>query len=184
MTRIAITQPRDYSVVIILALFVPLWFLTVLPLSGIQLSQLAFPLLVLLYIAIRVWVEVVRGRRVVVIDDESGRVEVHTVSPLLRQKLSSVSLCEFGSVRSYLTPGKFTKNRLELVTNSGGESLLLGYFPPASDRRKWLIPSEVESQEVSRLRNQISQESGLKDGGFLGFRMVGKELQINLNRDA
>lgn len=177
MHRLAVSQPRNFLAPVVAAVFLPIGLLKVLPLDGIRLSQLAFPLAILLYIFIRVWVEVVRGRRVAEIDAESGRVLIHSVSLLLRQKTSSFALTEFGSVRSYMTPGEFSKNVLELVTTAGGEALLLAWFNPGADKRKWLIPGEIESSEATKLRASISNEFGLRDDGFLGVRWVGKQIK-------
>jgi hypothetical protein len=89
MPRISISQPRNFLPPAILALFLPLWFLNVLPLDGIRLSQLGFPLALLTLIVVVIWIEVVRGRRFAVIDGENGRVLIQTVSLLLRQKTTT-----------------------------------------------------------------------------------------------
>ncbi len=177
MTRIAITQPRYFFAPVICALFLPFLFLKVMPLDGIRLSQLGFPLAMLSYIIFRIWVEVVRGRKVAVIDGEHGRVLIHTVSVLLRHKTTTFALSEFASVRSYITMEKFSKNVVELVTVAGGEALLLVWYYPDADKRKWLIPGEVESIQATNLRASICKVSGLRDDGFLGVRLVGKQIQ-------
>lgn len=99
------------------------------------------------------------------------------MSVLLRHKTTTFKLSEFGSVRSYITSEKFSKNVVELVTVAGGEALLLVWFYPDADKRKWFVPGEVESIKATKLRVSISKVSGLRDDGFLGVRSVGKQIQ-------
>ncbi len=69
-------------------------------------------------------------------------------------------------------------NRLELLTVSGEESLLVTAFTPANAARSfWDIPSEVESPDATRLRKEITEATGLRDGGFLGIRLAGAQLR-------
>jgi hypothetical protein len=176
MSRISITQPSYFVAPAIFSLFIPLWFLKVMPLDGIRISQLGFPLAMLSLIAFCIWIEVVRGRRTAVVDGENGRVLIQTVSLLLRQKTTTFALSEFGSVRSYITPGRGSKNVVELVTVAGGEALLLAWFYPGVDKRKLFFPGETESIKAKNLRTDISKVAGLRDDGFLSVRWVGKQI--------
>ncbi len=163
MAQIIIKQPRDYSAAIGIGLFLPIFGLRALPLSQAQFSQLAFACMALLFVIVRIWVEVVRGYREVEIDTERAQVVVRSVSAFFRKREKCMPLSEFCEVRSYLTGGRFSKNRLELKSATSGVALVLADFPPGRNVTRWIFPQEIESDAARFLRIRISKECGLKD---------------------
>lgn len=124
------------------------------------------------------WGGLVRSRRCVEFVVPERKVKVRSVSLLFRPQTRVYEMDQFGTVISYVTQGKFPMNRLELLTTSGAESLLVSAFPPANGVRSfWSLPSEVESSEAARFRKEIAEATGLRDGGFLGKRLAGAQLR-------
>jgi hypothetical protein len=125
-----------------------------------------------------------KGRSYTVVDTEKQLVLVHTASILGKIRTSCYDIPAFGSVISYVVVGKNPQNRVELVTHSGGEALLLGEFAPSRETKSFfsLSTGTSESGEAEKLRLQISHACKLKDRGFLGTRWVGAQLKATGTR--
>ena len=124
------------------------------------------------------WDKVIASRRRVTLDAASGQVVISRVSALFKPKQRVYPLELFGSVHSYILQGKSPVNRLELVTKTGGEALLLALFEPANIASSFFsFPVDGESKSAERLRQEISVQLDLLDRGFLGNRMFGAQLK-------
>jgi hypothetical protein len=120
------------------------------------------------------WIKAVQSRRRVEIDPQTGHVTIYFVSAFFSSTQIRYPLEQFGSVRSYITIGRFPKNYVELVTRNGGEALIVAAFAPTNGASSfWSFPTDTESAKAMHLRKEISSQCGLIDGGFLGSRMVG-----------
>lgn len=123
------------------------------------------------------WNKVIARRRQVTLDASSGRVSVSTASIFFQPKQRSYPLEMFGSVQSYILPGRYPRNRVELVTTTGGEALLVASFEPSNIARSfWALPTDGESKSAEILRQEIAGQLGLLDRGFLGNRLFGAPL--------
>lgn len=124
------------------------------------------------------WVYSIAGRRRVTLDQANAQVLIASVSVLFKPRLKSYPLEFFGSVQSYVTLGKPPINRVELVSKTGGETLLLARFEPVNTARSfWSFPHEGESRHAQGLRRSVAEQFGLLDRGFLGSRMQGAQLK-------
>lgn len=124
------------------------------------------------------WAHWVASKRQVTLDKANGRVQISSVSLLFKPRTKSYPLELFGSVQSYLTVGKHPSNRVELVSRTGGEALLLAWFEPASTARSfWSFPSQGESSHAQSLRQSVAEQFELLDRGFLGGRAEGAQLK-------
>ncbi|WP_436074553.1 hypothetical protein [Acidovorax delafieldii] len=120
------------------------------------------------------WTKARQSCRRTEIDAQGKQVTIHSVSPLFSPIQHRYPLEQFGSVRSYITLGRFPQNLVELVTQSGGEALLVAAFSPRGGAPTfWSMPTETENVKAMRLRQTISDQCGLVDQGFLSPRMVG-----------
>jgi hypothetical protein len=99
-----------------------------LPLAYADSVSLAPACIAAFYAIVRAWVEAVRGRRTILIDEHCAAVTLHKVSAFFKPRSRSWHLSTFGSVVSYVTFSRFPVNRLELVTVQSGEALLLANF--------------------------------------------------------
>ncbi|MDL5038966.1 hypothetical protein QRD40_21740 [Comamonas sp. Y6] len=127
---------------------------------------------------ISLWGKVIAHRREVTLDAAAGQVTISRVSAFFRPKQRSYPLEMFGSVQSYILQGKFPINRVELVTKTGGEALMLALFEPANVASSFFsLPREGENKLAERLRQEIAGQLGLLDRGFLGNRMFGAQLK-------
>jgi hypothetical protein len=127
--------------------------------------------------AIAYWVKLVQQQRWCEITPHANQVTVHSVSPFFSARKQQYPLSQFGSVRSYITPGRFPRNRVELVTKAGGEALLVAWFTPSNGARSfWSIPTEAENPKAASARNAIANQCALVNSGFLGTRLVGAQL--------
>lgn len=87
---------------------------------------------------------------------------------------STYALDDFGAIRSYLTAGARRINRLELVTLSGREALLLASRIPAAEAGFWRVTAEnLENPELLKLRTELGSRWGFVDHGFQGPKWVG-----------
>ena len=124
------------------------------------------------------WNKLIASRRKVTLDASSGQVTISRVSAFFKPKQCSYPLDMFGSVQSYILQGKSPVNRVELLTNTGGEALLLALFKPANVAPSFFsVPLDGENKNAERLRQKIAGQLGLLDRGFLGNRMFGAQLK-------
>ena len=124
------------------------------------------------------WSKVIAGRREVTLDAAAGQVTISRVSAFFRPKRRSYPLEMFGSVQSYILQGKFPINRVELVTRTGGEALMVALFEPANAAPSFFsLPADGENKSAGRLRQEIAGQLGLLDRGFLGNRMFGAQIK-------
>lgn len=124
------------------------------------------------------WDRVIANRREVTLDAASGQVTISRVTAFFKQKQRFYPLELFGSVQSYILQGKSPVNRVELVTKTGGEALLLALFEPANVAPSFFsFPADGENKNAERLRQEIAVHLGLLDRGFLGNRMFGAQLK-------
>jgi hypothetical protein len=123
------------------------------------------------------WVKHIQRRRLCEITVLANQVTIHSVSPLFTRRQKHYPLEQFGTVQSYISPGRFSRNRVELVTKTGGEALLVAWFVPSNEARSfWSMPSEAESPKAALIRKTIADQCGLIDLGFQGTKMVGPEV--------
>ena len=178
MTRISVSQPRSFLAAYALLPFLLFSLVEAFPLAHMQALQIVLPGVLGGALILAIWVELVRGKGLVTIDTNSGLVEVHGVSVFFVPKKRTLPLARFASVVSYLVPNQsFGKNVLELVTVEGGQALRLASFPPGpGTMRSWVFPSPGESSEARQFRHLIASECGIRDGGFLGVRLVGAQI--------
>ena len=124
------------------------------------------------------WNKVIASRRQVTLNAASGQVTISRVSAFFKPKQRVYPLELFGSVQSYIVQGKFPINRLEIVTKTGGEALLLALFEPSNVASSFFsLPKDGENKNAERLRQKIAVQLGLLDRGFLGNRMFGAQLK-------
>lgn len=124
------------------------------------------------------WAHWIASQRRVSLDKANGQVQICSSSLLFKPRTKSYPLELFGTVQSYLTVGKHPSNRVELVSRTGGEALLLACFEPASTARSfWSFPSVGESHHAQSLRQSVAEQFGLLDRGFLGGRAEGAQLK-------
>ena len=124
------------------------------------------------------WDKVIANRRRVTLDAAKGQVTISRVSAFFKPKQRVYPLELFGSVQSYIEQGKFPINRLEIVTKTGGEALLLALFEPSNVASSFFsVPKDGENKSAERLRQKIAVQLGLLDRGFLGNRMFGAQLK-------
>ena len=103
---------------------------------------------------------------------------IHKRGRFAKPLTSTFSLDGFGSVRSYLTTGTRRINRLELVTITGGESLLIASRSPSKPSTFWRLAGEsLESSEIFKLRIELASKWGLPDDGFHGIKWVGATIK-------
>lgn len=127
---------------------------------------------------IGIWIKLIQTRRQCEVDVLGNRVTIHSVSPFFLETHRHHQLDQFGSVRSYITPGRFPRNRVELVTKGGGEALLVAWFQPSNGARSfWSIPTEAESPKAALIRRNLASQCGLADEGFQGTKMVGAQIR-------
>lgn len=178
MTRLSIHQPRSFIGAYAVLPFLLVSLVDVLPLEGIRPRQLVLPCVLGSILVLVVWIELVRGKRFVTIDADSGLVDVHGVSAFFVAKRRTLPLAQFASVVSYLVPTQsLRRNVLELVTAEGGQALMLASYPCGRGKvRQWISPTQSESSEARQFRQIIASECGIHDGGFVGVRMVGAQI--------
>ena len=124
------------------------------------------------------WDKVIANQRRVTLDAAKGQVTISRVSAFFKPKHRVYPLELFGSVQSYIVQGKFPINRLEIVTKTGGEALLLALFEPSNVASSFFsLPKDGENKGAERLRQKIAVQLGLLDRGFLGSRMFGAQLK-------
>lgn len=124
------------------------------------------------------WVKFVQAKRWVEVDVARQKVVAHTKSLFFRSRISEYPLERFSSVRSYIAPGRYPMNQVELVTRAGGEALEVASMQPVSIAKSfWSTPIESESKEAATLRKEIATHASLVDLGFLGTRMVGAQIK-------
>lgn len=124
------------------------------------------------------WNKLIASRRQVTLNASSGQVTILSVSAFFKPKQCSYPLEMFGSVQSYVLQGKSPVNRVELLTKTGGEALLLALFEPANVAPSFFsFPADGENKNAERLRQEIAGQLGLLDRGFLGNRMFGVQLK-------
>lgn len=124
------------------------------------------------------WDKVIANRRRVTLDAASSQVIISSVSAFFKPKQRVYPLELFGSVQSYIQQGKSPVNRVELVTKTGGQALLLALFKPANAAPSFFsFPAQGENKNAERLRQEIAVHLGLADRGFLGNRMFGAQLK-------
>ncbi|MFV0665719.1 hypothetical protein [Denitromonas sp.] len=128
-------------------------------------------------LALRYWHTAVRNRRSIEFNIDQNQVIERSVDSLLRHRIRTFALSEFGKVVSYIEPTAqphTPRNRVELVTHSGGEALLLAVFSPIQTKKK-ISMSYAESPGAASLRQQISSSLPIADGGHLGYRWIGAQ---------
>ena len=124
------------------------------------------------------WNKVIASRRQVTLNAASGQVTISRVSAFFKPKQRSYPLDMFGSVQSYILQGKSPVNRVELLTKTGGEALLLALYQPANVAPSFFsVPADGENKSATLLRQEIAAQLGLLDRGFLGNRMFGAQLK-------
>ena len=124
------------------------------------------------------WDKVIANRRRVTLDAAKGQVTISRVSAFFKPKQRSYPLDMFGSVQSYILQGKSPVNRVELLTKTGGEALLLALYQPANVAPSFFsVPADGENKSATLLRQEIAAQLGLLDRGFLGNRMFGAQLK-------
>lgn len=124
------------------------------------------------------WDKVVANRRRVTLDAAKGQVIISRVSVFFKPKQRVYPLELFGSVQSYILPGKTSVNRVELITKTGGEALLLALFEPSNLAPSFFsFPKDGENKDAECLRQEIAVQLGLLDRGFLGNQMFGAQLK-------
>lgn len=123
------------------------------------------------------WVKLIQRHRLCEITMLANQVTIHSISPVFLPRHKYYPLDQFGYVRSFITPGSFPCNRVELVTKAGGEALLVAWFVPSNSARSfWSLPTVTESPKAALTRKAISNQCGLIDHGFQGRKMVGAEI--------
>lgn len=177
MNNLTVRQRTSYLSVYILSGAFLISLLGALPIEDAVPMKWLIPSIFVSLILLSLWVKSVQSQRQVEFLPSEQRVVVHTVSPLFRPRKSLYDLNQFGSVISYVAPARFSVNRVELVTSTGGEALLIAWFDPANGARSFLaLPTEAESPEAARLRGEIARQTGLLDGGYLGARLPGAQI--------
>ena len=127
---------------------------------------------------ILLWSKFIASRRRVTLDAANSRVVISSVSAFLKPKQRFYPLEMFGSVQSYILQGKFPINRVELVTKTGGDALMVALFEPANTAPSFFsLPADGENKSAGSLRQEIAGQLGLLDRGFLGNRMFGVQLK-------
>nr|WP_315225387.1 hypothetical protein [uncultured Albidiferax sp.] len=80
----------------------------------------------------------------------------------------------FGAIRSFLAGRTNTVSLLELVTKTGGESVLLACRAPVVQSAFWRsAEGNSENPEISQLRATLRERWGFHDHGFQGKRWPG-----------
>ena len=163
--------------------FVTVYYLLGMAVFGLLMGLLRTEYLVIAVISagiglILFWDKLIANQRKVTLDASGGQVTISRVSAFFKPKQCSYPLEMFGSVQSYILQGKSPDNRVELVTKTGGEALLLALFEPANVAPSFFsFPKDGENKSAERLRQEIAVQLGLLDRGFLGNRMFGAQLK-------
>ena len=145
--------------------------------GGLSNRHLTASAILVTLVSLVYWVKLIQRSRWCEIAVNANQVTVHSVSLFFSPRQRHYPLSQFGSVRSYITLGRFTTNRVELVTQDGGEALLVACFVPSNGARSfWSIPTEAESFKAALVRESIATQCGIIDHGFLGTRLVGAEI--------
>lgn len=169
-----ISQPRSFIASIVLGFFFAVAFVGAITFN-IAGSRELIPLKVSgVAWVILIYCEFIRDSRSIRFDLNSKCVIEQFRSWRGLVKTNIYPLEQFGSVVSYVTPFRHSRNLVELVTRAGGESLCLVAFQPASAATSfWSIPKECESPKAEALRKTVSGVLKLQDKGFLGVRWPG-----------
>jgi hypothetical protein len=167
----------SYASVYVPLLFVAVIISTALSTGKLDKSIYYFSTILGTLAAWALWIKSVQRQRYVEFSPSQMQASVHTSSLLFSRSIKKYPLEGFGTVRSYVTIGRFPKNRVELVTKQGGESLLVASFIPRSGARSfWSLPTAAENIEATELRNALSSQFGFTNQGFLGVKAVGAQL--------
>jgi len=175
----SIRANNELSYISVYAILAVVAFITVpeLALGNLSKELLVASMVFVALAALVYWVKLVQRHRWCEIAPHANQVTVHSVSPFLAPREQHYPLSEFGSVRSYIAPGRFARNRVELVTKAGGEALLVAWFAPSNGARSfWSMPTEAENPKAASLREAIAKQCGLIDSGFLGTKLVGAQI--------
>lgn len=170
---------NEVSYISVYAILAVLAFATVpeLALGGLSNELLAASAILGTLAGLVYWVKLIQRGRWCEIAVHVNQVTVHSVSLFLSPRQQHYPLSQFSAVRSYITSGRFARNRVELVTKAGGEALLVAWFAPSNGARSfWSMPTEAESPKAALVRVSIANQCGLIDHGFLGTRLVGAEI--------
>jgi hypothetical protein len=170
---------NEVSYISVYAILAVLAFATVpeLALGGLSKELLVASVVLVALAALVYWVKLVQRHRWCEIAPHANQVTVHSVSPFFSARKQHYPLSQFGSVRSYITPGRFARNRVELVSKAGGEALLVAWFAPSNGARSfWSTPTEAESPKAASVREAIANQCALVDNGFLGTKLVGAQI--------
>jgi lysylphosphatidylglycerol synthetase-like protein (DUF2156 family) len=172
-TSMTILQPRSHLASITSGIFFALVFVRAIPFDMAGSSLAALPYVTITWVFI-FYCEFVRDSRSVQIDLQSNNIIVQFRSFRFAVKTHTYPLSQFESVVSYVTPARFPRNFVELVTHAGGESLFLVRFQPSSAAKSfWSTPREGEAPKAEALRKTLAEALKLQDKGFLGVRWPG-----------
>ncbi len=171
-----IRQRRSFSVS-----WAPLIALPWLALLAMSLSSMGQRALVglaaVLLTALAWWIDHVRNDRVVAIDKASNRITVRRRRLWGSWWADAYALSDFAAVISYVSPGRNPVNWVDLVTQSGGEALLVASFKPgvrAESLLSW--PTYGEAEQARHLRQTLVDALALVDNGFHGSRLPGAQV--------
>jgi hypothetical protein len=180
--RLTMTSIRANSEVSYISVYMILAVLVIaigpeLALGSLSKELLATSAVLIALAGLFYWVKLIQRHRLCEITVLTNQVTIHSVSPLFSPRQKHYPLEQFGSVRSYISLGRFPRNRVELVTKAGGEALLVAWFVPSNGARSfWSVPAEAESPKAALIRKTIADQCGLIDPGFQGTKMVGAEI--------
>lgn len=175
----SIRATNEVSYMSVYAILAVLAFITVpeLALGSLSKELLVASAVLATLAAVAYWVKLVQQHRWCEITPHANQVTVHSVSPFFSARKQQYPLSQFGSVRSYITPGRFPRNRVELVTKAGGEALLVAWFTPSNGARSfWSMPTEAENPKAASARDAIANQCALVNSGFLGTKLVGAQI--------
>lgn len=176
MTRLLVKQPHSYTVPLVMTVISGVFAWSALPVFHAPAKDLAVAASPLILGLLMAWAVAVAGRRTVEINDRD--IVVNSVTIFFQPRSITCDATQFGKVVSYVTPGRNPVNRVELITKPGGEALLLCTFAPltAASSSFLSLPTPGEAEAAAALRPRVAHACGVKDGGFLGYRMVGAQL--------
>jgi hypothetical protein len=114
------------------------------------------------------WGAFIASRRVVQFDQQTGKVSIECRSLLGVKRKGTASLWSYTRVVSYIPIGS-DLNWVALVSLDDRTYLhLLHFLPSTTSTSFWSSPSKTESPSARGVREQLRDDVGLIDLGFLG----------------
>ena len=166
--------PKTLVAVLTLLSFLVVWILG----TGLNRNALVIACMCLMTSALLGWMDWIRRQEISEFT-AAGNLVIRRRGWFARPTTSTFELDQFGEIRSYLTAGADPINRLELVTVSGGEAVLIATRLPGSAHSSFwsLAGQSLENPEIRNLRTELALEWALTDVGFQGVKWVGKLIE-------